>query len=174
MLGHKRTIWKGLVAIVVMFSSSIICWVENMISMVSAISYRQIYDIRFILFIAAGIGIHRMFTMITKRTKQSGRPDFVIESTNDGRCNDEESGIQYPSMPKRLPSRKQKIQWSEVVRVRVVRNLNKYTIQEKNDCWYSKNEYQQMDQERKRATRLTGIFRIFRKGVLNDIEHNFH
>ena len=34
--------------------------------------------------------------------------------------------------------------WNEMVRVKVVRNLDNYTTQEKDDCWYSTEEYSRM------------------------------
>ena len=42
----------------------------------------------------------------------------------------------------------QELQWNEQVRVKVVRNLDEYTMQERDDCWYSAEEYIRMDRER--------------------------
>ncbi len=55
---------------------------------------------------------------------------------------DEENGRDCQSV------REQELQWNEQVRVKVVRNLDEYTVQERDDCWYSPEEYIRMDRER--------------------------
>ncbi len=158
MFGHtRRIILKAIVAIALVF----FCWVENTIqSIVSTVHDGGICGIRLILLFGICIGIYQSFFKLFKQQSFS-RADarhhagIVISSTNDGRNSnnnydddDEESGKTNQA------AKKQKLRWSEKVRVRVVRNLNKYTMEEKSECWYSKNEYREMDRERQhqRAT----------------------
>lgn len=151
MFGHRRIVLKAIVAIALVFC----CWVENAISIVSTINNGGLCGIRLILLFAISIGIYRSFVQHSKTQwfahADARHPDITCASTNDGRNSDEES---QRTDPPTLARRKQKLRWSEKVRVRVVRNLNKYTMQEKSDCWYSKDEYQEMDRERQhqRAT----------------------
>ena len=148
MFGHRRIVLKAIVAIALVFC----CWVENTISIVSAINNSGLCGIRFINLFAISIGIYRSFVKHSRK-QWFTHANFTSPSTNDGRNSDEESGI---SDQLSLTTGEQKLRWSEKVRVRVVRNLNKYTMQEESDCWYSKNEYQEMDRERQHQRAIHG------------------